>query len=481
MDPPFIQVHSEVISYLEELHQTQELNHKQYKAYIEKNRLSKVFGLDSFYFQTRLFDLETKQLHEQYSFINNRIYCDYYKLYAMIKLFYKESFKLDPKKRSYPIYKDLETFKKYDIQETISLISDIREMIKKVYTYVEKNAEEIGIRYSNPSIHIENYRYNQHYNNALLKNKMELYEKYLHSYHIYHMSFLSHLRDKIMLLFRQTKNRVMMGNSEEWVEERLIQDPIRDSKYENLEKVEILIHPKNLVPIVQSETNVSQVENSLSHSKPLEISVDMPLQVQEVEPLITLTLEVPVIPVEVPVVPLEVPVVPLEVPVVPVEVPVVPVEVPVVPLEVPVVPLEVPVVPLEVPVVPLEVPVVPLEVPVIPLEVQVVPVEVPVVPVEVQVEVPVVPVVPLEVQLEVPVVPVVPLEVQLEVPVVPVVPLEVPVVPVEVQVEVPEVPPPPTLERSLTELPPLPPLLLPEDLEVKENDLLKKKGKKNKK
>ena len=175
MDPPFIQVHSEVIAYLEELHETQELYHKQYKSYIEKNRLSKVFGLDSFYFQTRLFDLETKQLQEQYSFINNRIYCDYYKLYAMIKLFYKESFKLDPKKRSYPIYKDLETFKKYDIQETIFLISDIREMIKKVYSYVEKNAEEIGIRYSNPSIHIENHRYNHHYNNSLLKNKMELY------------------------------------------------------------------------------------------------------------------------------------------------------------------------------------------------------------------------------------------------------------------------------------------------------------------
>ena len=463
----FLQVHAEVLRYLEKLHETQEMYHTQYKEYIEKNRESKVFGLDSFYFQSRLYDLETKQLQEQYSFINNRIYCDYYKLYAMVKVFYKESFKLEPKKRTFPLYKDLEVFKQYDIQEAITLNVDIQEMIKKAYAYVEKHEEDIVVQYSNPSLHIENYKYNHHYNNALLKNKMELYEKYLHSYHIYHMSFLSHLRDKIMLLFRQTKNRVMMGNSEEWVEERLIQDPIRDSKYENLEKVEILIHPKNLVPIVQSETNVSQVENSLSHSKPLEISVDMPLQVQEVEPLITLTLEVPVIPVEVPVVPLEVPVVPLEVPVVPVEVPVVPVEVPVVPLEVPVVPLEVPVVPLEVPVVPLEVPVVPLEVPVIPLEVQVVPVEVPVVPVEVQVEVPVVPVVPLEVQLEVPVVPVVP--------------LEVPVVPVEVQVEVPEVPPPPTLERSLTELPPLPPLLLPEDLEVKENDLLKKKGKKNKK
>ena len=78
----FLQVHGEVLRYLEKLDETQEMYHKQYKEYIEKNRQSKVFGLDSFYFQSRLYDLETKQLHEQYSLINNRIYCDYYKIHS---------------------------------------------------------------------------------------------------------------------------------------------------------------------------------------------------------------------------------------------------------------------------------------------------------------------------------------------------------------------------------------------------------------
>jgi hypothetical protein len=132
MEPEFIQVHSEVIRYLDEIRETKEQLHKQYKEYIEKNKESKVFGLDSFYYQSRLYDLETKHLNEQYMFINNRIYCDYYKLYGMVKLFYKDSFKLEPRKRTYPVYKDLESLKIYDIEETVSLNVDISEMIKKI-------------------------------------------------------------------------------------------------------------------------------------------------------------------------------------------------------------------------------------------------------------------------------------------------------------------------------------------------------------
>ena len=386
---PFLQVHEEVLRYLEKLHETQEMYHTQYKEYIEKNRQTKVFGLDSFYFQSRLYDLETKQLHEQYSFINNRIYCDYYKLYAMVKVFYKESFKLEPKKRTFPPYKDLEVFKQYDIQEAITLNVDIQEMIKKAYAYVEKHEEDIVVQCSNPSLHIENYKYNHHYNNALLKNKMELYEKYLHSYHIYHMSFLCQLRDKIMLLFRQTENRVLMGNSDAWVEERLIKESVQESKNQDL-----VTPPK--IPL-----EVLNVLNVLEG------------------PLVPKVPEVPLVPVEVP----------LEVPLVPVEVP------------------------LEVP----------LEIPELPVEVSLLDFTHTIAD-ETHVSL----LNSMNESMELtPLVQV--LDMIVEVP-------ELPVeVPLELPVEVPvEFPPPPTLERSLTELPPL---LLPEDLEDKKQ---LKKGKNKK-
>jgi hypothetical protein len=281
MEPEFIQVHTEVIRYLDEIRETKEQLHKQYKEYIEKNKESKVFGLDSFYYQSRLYDLETKHLNEQYMFINNRIYCDYYKLYGMVKLFYKDSFKLEPRKRTYPVYKDLESLKTYDIEETVSLNVDISEMIKKIYHCIQKNEEDVQSQNKNPYLNIDNYIYNHNYNNAVLKKKNELYEKYLHSYHIYHMSFLSHLRDRILLLFRQTKNRVMLGNAEAWVDERVI--PVYPneppSKYVESESKEsktienILLESSPLAssPLVNSVS----MKNSLIPLPPLQLPEDL--------------------------------------------------------------------------------------------------------------------------------------------------------------------------------------------------------------
>ena len=299
MEPKFIQVHSEVMRYLNELRDTQSQLQQQYREYIEKNRISKVFGLDSFYYQSRLYDLESKHLNDQYLFINNRIYCDYYKLYGMMKVFYKDSFKLEPRKRVYPVYKDLESFKPYDIEESMSLNVDVQEMIQKSYACVKKNEEDIQAQVSY-AYNIDNYIHNHQYNNQLLKNKIELYEKYLRSYHIYHMSFLSHLRDKIMLLFHQTKNRVLMGSAESWEKEIILKEelndyPIDPTKYE---PVEVVIHkgsgesPKFVLP-------------------PLKLPTECVPTVPEV-PVVTIP-EVPAVTVpEVPAVPVpEVPAVPV--------------------------------------------------------------------------------------------------------------------------------------------------------------------------
>lgn len=210
--------HIKIIHCLDELYELQIQNHCQYKEYIEKNKANKtnkVFGLDSFYYQSRLFDLELKQLKEHYSFVNNRIYCDYYKLYGMVKTFYKENFKLEPKKRNYMPYKDLEPFKQYEFSDSMNLNQDILDMIQTSMAIIYKKEEEEVIDiHTLKRINIDNYIYNNRYNNESLKTKVELYEKYLNSYHIYHMSFLIHLLDKIRLLFGQNTQTMNMRQLE---------------------------------------------------------------------------------------------------------------------------------------------------------------------------------------------------------------------------------------------------------------------------
>ena len=202
--------HTTLLEKMDTLCEIQTQTHAQYKEYLEKNKTHKVFGLDSFNYQTRLFDLEMKQVKEQYAFVNNRIYCDYYKLYGMVKTFYKENFKLEPKKRNYMPYKDLEPFKPFEFLDSMNLNQDIVEMIQKSFDIVRKKEEEVSI--GNHSIHrhnLDNYILNHRYNNDSLKTKVELYEKYLHSYHIYHMAFLSNLLEKVQMLFRQNTQPLM--------------------------------------------------------------------------------------------------------------------------------------------------------------------------------------------------------------------------------------------------------------------------------
>ena len=89
-----------------------------------------VFGLDSFRLQSRLMDIECHDMKRMFLSINNRIYCEYYKLYRMIVCYIMECVneesivdKITIDK--FPVYRDLEPFKHYDF----SIISEVHENI----------------------------------------------------------------------------------------------------------------------------------------------------------------------------------------------------------------------------------------------------------------------------------------------------------------------------------------------------------------
>jgi hypothetical protein len=225
------EMNNAIVTKFEQLTEIRSHMRNQYKEYLEKNKTNKVFGLDSFHYQSRLLDLESKHLYEQYYFINNRMYCDYYKLYGMVKGWYKDPFKLEPKKRSYPPYKDLEQYTVFEFTDIHNLDIDISEMLKKINDIICKKEEEtLQDKKSKAGLNIDNYIHHNDYNNTLLRTKMNLYEKYLTSYHIYHMSFLSHLMDRVLLLFRQNTNTVKLGEIENWVDVPVLNKEAKEDK-----------------------------------------------------------------------------------------------------------------------------------------------------------------------------------------------------------------------------------------------------------
>ena len=59
---------------------------KSYMQYIKKEK-DDFFGLDSLQFQIKLMNLEYENTYKIYTFIENRIYGDYYKLLSMIRAY----------------------------------------------------------------------------------------------------------------------------------------------------------------------------------------------------------------------------------------------------------------------------------------------------------------------------------------------------------------------------------------------------------
>ena len=105
------------------------------KCHTDKNY---TIGLDSFYFQNKLLQLEYVNMQGVFNFIDNRIYCEYYKLHRMLFDFINHEIKektivdkLLISHKKYPMYKDLEPTKIYDFNVTIEIKNTIQHSIKE--------------------------------------------------------------------------------------------------------------------------------------------------------------------------------------------------------------------------------------------------------------------------------------------------------------------------------------------------------------
>jgi hypothetical protein len=177
------------------------------------------FGLDSVHFQNKLIELEFENMLKLYSYIDNRIYGDYYKLFVMMndylqdKLLPKQydSIKEFQKKRSYPVYKDLDNFKVYDFDIINNIHQDVIHIIKKVYEIHDDNESIINTRQESLyyGINLDNYIINQQHLNKELLMTNSLHRNYICVYHTLHNNILDNFLKKIELFFEQINNHTI--------------------------------------------------------------------------------------------------------------------------------------------------------------------------------------------------------------------------------------------------------------------------------
>jgi len=170
---------------------------------IVKNHSMKeyTFGLDSFYFQTRVIELEHDNLNKMLNILTNRFYCEYYKLYKIIEEYINidiNDVKLNDKfvnKKVFPVYKDLDKNANYDFSLTIEIQRSIVKYITDLCDYLRiKNIElKDNTKHSKLGINIENIVNYQHFSIALLNERIVMFVRYLEALNKHHTKYINRL------------------------------------------------------------------------------------------------------------------------------------------------------------------------------------------------------------------------------------------------------------------------------------------------
>ena len=164
-----------------------------------------VFGLDSFKFQSRLIDFEYADMQKYFYALNNRMYCEYYKLFKIVSEYVdktigtNKTFEMIKTNSVFPIYKDLEPHKQYNFET-------IEEVHKTIILLLNGIQEHIVAK----EVELENYRVKQHsglninnfvntflFNITMIKHNLGLFISYLDFFHNIHMKHFKRFSKKM--------------------------------------------------------------------------------------------------------------------------------------------------------------------------------------------------------------------------------------------------------------------------------------------
>ena len=176
------------------------------KTHQDKNY---ILGMDSFHFQNKLIQMEYDNMKQIYNFIDNRIYCEYYKLHKMLFDFItkeiKEKIIIDKlliTHKKYPVYKDLEPTKIYDFNIASEINNTILNIIKELKSYIEEQRVELNekINQSNMGLNIQSIIHEQSFNITILEERINMFENYLNTFCSHHSKYFTRLTIKLKLM-----------------------------------------------------------------------------------------------------------------------------------------------------------------------------------------------------------------------------------------------------------------------------------------
>ena len=260
-------IRSKIINVFESLKNKSDKLKNLYSEYIKQSNTQLfVFGLDSFHFQSKLIDLEYDDMKRIFLFVNNRMYCEYFKLYKLISCYVIEN--VTDKKileitkgNNFPVYKDLEPFKDYKFEITIDIHENILVLLNSIASIINNRENELSIHRSKQLIglNIDNFVNSFNYEITLMKEKVNLFLSYIEFFHKLHDKYLKRFSNKIQLMSNHINSDIQF---DETAENNTTTPNKKNDEY-LIENEEVLYNSK----IVNNNTIVENKKNKNTNLK----------------------------------------------------------------------------------------------------------------------------------------------------------------------------------------------------------------------
>ena len=239
-----------------------------YSEFIKTNKNEMfVFGLDTFHFQSKLIDIEYDDMKRLFLAINNRMYCEYFKLHKIIVEYISKN--VNDKKvtelvkiNNFPIYKDLEPFKEYKFEMILDLHENILNLLSILMSILNNKENELTIHKTklNIGLNIDNFITSFNFNINVMREKIMMFITYIEFFHKMHSKYLKRFSNKIQLMYTHINNDIKFDDSVE-ISKNKKKELIDQFLSDNMDKNLI----KELKTSIGSETN-SEVSDSKSNS-----------------------------------------------------------------------------------------------------------------------------------------------------------------------------------------------------------------------
>jgi hypothetical protein len=195
-----------------------------------KNKLF-VFGLDSFHFQSKLIDVEYDDMKRLFLAINNRMYCEYFKLYKIITEYIYEN--INDKKiteiikvNNFPVYKDLEPFKEYSFEIITEIHENILVIVNSIISNLNTRENELNMHRGKQAIglNIDNFITSYNFELTVIKEKVSMFLTYIEFFHNLHTKHLKRFSNKIQLMYTHISTDIRFDESIEMNKDKKKED-----------------------------------------------------------------------------------------------------------------------------------------------------------------------------------------------------------------------------------------------------------------